>query len=100
MEYIAGEVCHERMKVLEERSARDKERLDRLETLCDAINTQNTNIERLVVELKHINKLISSQEERLQIIEAAPKSRLSQIVTAVISAVTGGIVASLFASLL
>ena len=100
MEYITNEVCHERRKVLEERNARDKERLDRLETLCDAINAQNTNIERLVVELKHINKLISSQEERLQIIEAAPRNRMSQIVTAIISAVAGGIVASFLAALL
>ncbi|MBE6551575.1 MAG: hypothetical protein E7665_05500 [Ruminococcaceae bacterium] len=92
MEYMNQEICLERQKVMEERLGRDKERLERLEKLYDAINIQNTNIEKLVIELRHINSSLSSHEERITAIEEQPRGRLSHIVSSMISALTGGII--------
>ncbi len=99
MEYMNQEICLERQKVMEERLGRDKERLERLEKLYDAINIQNTNIEKLVIELRHINSSVSSHEERITAIEEQPKSRLSQMITSLISALTGGIVSIIISQL-
>lgn len=99
MEYMNQEICLERQKVMEERLGRDKERLERLEKLYDAINIQNTNIEKLVIELRHINSDLSSHEERITAIEEKPQSRLSQVVSSVISALTGGIISIIISQL-
>jgi len=97
---LTNDICRERQRVMEERLGRDKERLERLEKLCEAIHTQNTNIEKLVIELRHINTSVASHEERLSAIEEQPKSRMAQIVTAVISALTGGLISALLTHIL
>ena len=83
---------HDRLTALEERAKSNTKRLDRLEQLTDAIHEQNEAIRELVVELKHTNEHVADHDKRLTAIEKRPGERLSQIVTAIISAIAGALI--------
>ena len=52
----------------------------------------NEQLISLTSELKHINEHLTKNEHKIEEIEAQPKARLTQIVTAIISALTGGLI--------
>lgn len=98
-----SEYENERLAKTEERLKSDSrrlDRLDRLERLADEVHIQNENIARLVVQLEFVGKQLSSHEKRLAKIEGLPgrgiRMLVGAVVTALASAVIGGLVALLF----
>ena len=75
-------------------------RIDKLEALANAINSQNENIARLVVQLEAANRRLENQDERLCDIEKQPLRRFSSLLKAVISAVAGAAAGALISLLL
>lgn len=56
------------------------------------IRSMNKALISLAAELKHTNQHLARHERKLEEIENQPKNRLNQIVTAVIAAISGGII--------
>ncbi len=89
----------ERIVKIEEREKINSHRIDKLEALANAINSQNENITRLVIQLEEANRRLENQDERLCDIEKRPLIRFASVVKAVISAVAGAIAGALFSLL-
>ena len=71
--------------------ALDKE-ISELKAVQAEIRTMNETLVTLATELKHTNEHLARHEKRIEEIETIPKIRMQQIITAVISALAGGIV--------
>ena len=81
---------------------RHEQRIKTLERDISAMKEVQTEIrsmhETLVTlanELKHTNEHLTRQERRIDEIDAAPKQRMQQIVTAIISALAGALISTL-----
>ena len=59
------------------------------------IRSMNEALVTLASELKHTNEHLARHERKIEDIESLPKARMQQIVTAVISAVAGGLISLL-----
>ena len=59
------------------------------------IRSINETLITLATELKHTNEHLKRHEQKIDAIESAPKQRLQQIVTAVIAALTGGLISAI-----
>lgn len=59
------------------------------------IRSMHETLVTLANELKHTNEHLTRQERRIDEIDAAPKQRMQQIVTAVISALAGALISTL-----
>ena len=70
-----------------------------LKAVHSEIRTMNETLVVLTNELKHTNEHLDRHEEKLNDIENRPKVRMQQILTAVMSAVCGGIVSILIGML-
>lgn len=94
------EISAERIVKVEEREKSNTHRIDRLETLAEAIHLQNENIARLVEKLEATNSALDAQEKRLSEMEKLPRWRentvFSSAVTAAASAVAGAIITMFF----
>ncbi len=74
--------------------------LDTLNGVTNEIRAMNEQLISLTSELKHINEHLTKNEHKIEEIEAQPKARLAQIVTAVISALAGGLISAILSSVL
>ena len=81
---------------------RHEQRIKTLERDISAMKEVQTEIrsmhETLVTlanELKHTNEHLTRQERRIDEIDAAPRQRMQQIVTAIISALAGALISTL-----
>lgn len=94
MDNIAPEICAEHQKVIDERFARDKERIETLED-------NQKRIELLTVQmgeiLKNQNEAIKNHSSRLEHLESRPGGLWDKVVSGIIAAVTGGLAAALMA---
>lgn len=63
------------------------------------IRSMNETLVMLATELKHTNEHLAKNEKRIEEIDNQPKKRLQQIVTAIISALAGGLVSIIISSL-
>ncbi len=63
-----------------------------LKAVQTEIRQMNETLVTLATELKHTNEHLAKNEQKIDEIESHPKARLQQIVTAIISAVAGGII--------
>ena len=94
------EFSAERLVKVEEREKSNTHRIDRLESLTEAIHRQNENIARLVEKLEATNSALDAQEKRLSEIEKLPRARgeavFSSGLTALASAVAGALMTMLF----
>lgn len=54
----------------------------------------------LANELKHINGHISKQEKKIEEIDNQPRQRMQQIVTAIIAALSGGLISTILGMIL
>lgn len=70
-----------------------------LKAVHSEIRTMNEALVVLTNELKHTNEHLDRHEEKIEDIEKQPKARMQQILTAVISAVCGGLVSILIGML-
>lgn len=59
------------------------------------IRTMNETLVTLANELKHTNEHLARNERKIDAIEAQPRLRLQQIATAIIAALSGGIITAL-----
>ena len=62
------------------------------------IRSMNETLVTLANELKHTNEHLARHERRIDEIDAAPKQRMQQIVTAIISAIAGCIISAIIAA--
>lgn len=93
-------LCRERQRVQDERFARDKERIEDLEQVCDKLNRLSIEMSELV---KKHDEQLSAQAQRLESIEQKPlrwwEKFTGAIITALGSAVGGGVLALLIENL-
>ena len=57
------------------------------------IRSMNKALISLAAELKHTNEHLERHERKLDELDAQPKARLNQIITAIISAMSGALIA-------
>ena len=93
-------LCRERQRVQDERFARDKERIEDLEQVCDKLNRLSIEMSELV---KKHDEQLTRQDKRLEAIEQKPlrwwEKFTGAIITALGSAVGGGVLALLIENL-
>ena len=82
---IVLERHEQRLKIVE----RDISDLKAVQT---EIRSMNETLLTLATELKHTNEHLARHEEKIDAIEAQPKMRMQQIVTAIIAALAGGLI--------
>ena len=75
-----------------------EESLSELKNVQTEIRSMNETLVILATELRHTNEHLSKQEERISDMEWRPVTRMQQIITAIISALAGGIVSIIIAS--
>lgn len=63
-----------------------------LKAVQTEIRTMNETLVTLATELKHTNEHLARHEKKIEEIEAIPKMRIQQIITAIIAAMAGGII--------
>lgn len=93
-----------RDKLIDERFARDKERICNHEDHMEKQDKQINDLEKLTIEMgelikKHDERLVD-HGKRLHAIEEKPAKNWSAVTTAIISAATSGIVAAIMALIL
>ncbi len=64
------------------------------------IRIMNETLVTLANEIKHTNEHLNRHEEKIDRIEGQPRARMQQIVTAIISALTGCFISSIIALIL
>lgn len=64
------------------------------------IRSMNETLVTLATELKHTNEHLSRHEQKIDAIEAQPKMRVQQIVTAIIAALSGGLISAIIGIIL
>lgn len=63
------------------------------------IRSMNETLVTLANELKHTNEHLKRHEEKIDEIEAVPKQRIQQIITAIIAALAGGLISTIISKI-
>lgn len=74
--------------------------IDELKTIQEEIKAMNSALVTLTTEMKHTNLMLSEQKQKISELEAAPAARLTQIKTAIISAIASALIAMAIANLI
>ena len=90
---IVLERHEQRLKILE----RD---ISDLKAVQAEIRIMNETLVTLANELKHTNEHLARHEQKIENIESQPKMRLQQIVTAIIAALSGGLISAVIGLIL
>ena len=85
---------HEQRLITLERDISD------LKAVQTEIRTMNEALVTLASELKHTNEHLARHEKKIDAIEDRPRLRTQQIVTAVISALAGGLISTILGLIL
>ena len=64
------------------------------------IRTMNETLVTLATELKHTNEHLARHERKIDEMDAVPKQRMQQIITAIIAALAGGMVSAIIGMIL
>lgn len=64
------------------------------------IRSMNETLLTLANELKHTNEHLARHEKKIDEMDALPKQRLQQIVTAIIAALSGGLISTIIGMVL
>ena len=64
------------------------------------IRSMNETLVTLANELKHTNEHLARHERRIDEIDAVPKQRIQQIITAIIAALAGGVISTVIGMIL
>ena len=83
----------QRLKTLE----RDVSGLKAVQT---EIRMMNETLVTLATELKHTNEHLARHEQKIDAIEGQPRMRMQQIVTAIIAAISGGLITTVIGMIL
>ena len=74
--------------------------IDELKTIQEEIKAMNCALVTLTTEMKHTNLMLSEQKQKISELEGAPAARLTQIKTAIISAIASALIAMAIANLI
>ena len=77
----------QRLKILE-RDVSD------LKAVQAEIRTMNETLVTLANELKHTNEHLERHEQKIDTMESQPRIRMQQIITAIIAALSGGLISA------
>lgn len=64
------------------------------------IRSMNETLVTLANELKHTNEHLARHERKIEEIDAIPRQRIQQIVTAIIAALAGGLISTIIGMML
>ena len=71
-----------------------------LKAVQTEIRTMNETLVTLATELKHTNEHLKRHEQKIDAIESQPRMRMQQIITAIIAAISGGLISAIIAMIL
>lgn len=71
-----------------------------LKAVQTEIRSMNETLVTLATELKHTNEHLARHEQKIDEIESQPKMRMQQIVTAIIAALSGGLISAIIGQLI
>ncbi len=74
--------------------------ISELKAVQAEIRTMNETLVTLATELKHTNEHLARHEKKIDEIEAVPKLRVQQIITAIIAALSGGVISAVIGLLI
>lgn len=74
--------------------------INELKGVQEEIKSINEILVTLTNELKHTNEHLKRHEKKIEEFDHAPKNRLNQIITAIISALAGGFITAIIASII
>lgn len=66
-----------------------------LKAVQTEIRTMNETLVTLATELKHTNEHLARNEQKIDAMEAQPRMRIQQIITATVAALAGGLVSTI-----
>ena len=93
----------EDVKVILERHEQRLKTLEKdvseFKTVQAEIRSMNETLVTLANELKHTNEHLARHEKKIDLIEGEPRARMQQIVTAIIAALSGGLISTVIATL-
>ena len=69
--------------------------ISELKAVQSEIRSMNETLVTLATELKHTNEHLARHERKIEEMEGQPRARMQQIVTAIISALAGGLVSAI-----
>ena len=81
----------------EQKLATIEKEIGALREVQTEIRSMNKTLITLATELKHTNEHLERHERKLEEIDNQPKNRMNQIVTAIISALAGGLISTVIA---
>lgn len=97
MDPVRYSVCEEHKKVIDERFARDKERLDHMETKLDEVQTLSIQMGEILKKyddkLEGQSRELESHEARLKTLEVKPAKLWDKLVYALLGALASGFAA-------
>lgn len=98
-EPVSAELCMERMRVQNERFARDLERIQNLERVCDELQRLTVQMSELLKkydeELQDHREQLKAHDDRLTAIEQRPAKWWDKLIGTIITAVGSAIGGSL-----
>ena len=74
--------------------------LSDLKAVQAEIRTMNETLVTLATELKHTNEQLARNEQKIDAIESQPRTRIQQIVTAIVAALAGGFISTVVGMIL
>ena len=90
---VAIEGHEQRIKTLERDMSAMKE-------VQGEIRSMNETLVTLATELKHTNEHLARHERKIDEMDAVPKQRMQQIITAIIAALAGGLISTMIGMIL
>lgn len=84
----------------EQKIAMMEKEISELKAVQAEIRTMNETLVTLATELKHTNEHLARHEKKIDEIEAVPKLRVQQIITAIIAALSGGVISAVIGLLI
>lgn len=83
----------------EQQLKRVEQEMAELKEVHAEIRAMNETLVKLATELKHTNEHLARHERKIEEMEGMPRQRLQQIATAIIAALTGGLISTVIANI-
>lgn len=101
MENVNENLCKERMKLQDERFARDKQRIDKVEKRLDDVENEQSDAGKALLKLTAMEEAdrerLNDHDRRIETLEKKPNQVMDKAITAGISALTSAGVAGMIA---
>lgn len=94
-EYIVSENVELMLERHEQYLKMMQKDIDVLKEVQSEIKVMNETLVTFATELKHTNENLARHEKKLDELDEQPRARMEQIVTAIIAALSGGIITTI-----